>query len=135
MLLCFYAFVCDRRQQFRLQFTVEESSSTPPFVKMVFFVSFVVSFFIFVLFVYFNSCSSVSRSANSKDAIVSNGWDSPNEEIVCVCVCECPRCGDYSLSSLSFLCDFFLSRDFRLDSRLFDRRRRSERSLLRERSL
>lgn len=42
---------------------------------------------------------------------------------------------DYSLSSFSFLCDFFLSRDFRLDSRLFERRLRSDRSRLRERSL
>lgn len=41
----------------------------------------------------------------------------------------------HSLSSLSFLCDFFLSRDLRLDSRLFERRLRSDRSLLRERSL
>lgn len=44
-------------------------------------------------------------------------------------------CFVYSLSSLSFLCDFFLSRDLRLDSRLFERRLRSDRSLLRERSL
>lgn len=39
-----------------------------------------------------------------------------------------------SLSSLSFLCGFFLSRDL-LRSRLFDRRLRSERSRLRDLSL